>query len=111
MPEMTYETLLRQLARRGMFHIKPGLERVSQTLSVLENPQERIRSIHIAGTNGKGSVAASLESVMRHAGFHTGLYTSPHLCELRERIQIDRQALTRQDFVDSAQGVLEAERC
>ena len=69
---------------------KPGLDRMRALLGALGDPHEAFRSVHVAGTNGKGSVAAILESVLRHHGLRTGLYTSPHLVDFRERIQLDK---------------------
>jgi dihydrofolate synthase / folylpolyglutamate synthase len=68
---------------------KLGLERITRVLEALDNPQDRVRFIHVAGTNGKGSTCAMIESALRVAGRHTGLFTSPHLAEPTERIRID----------------------
>lgn len=67
----------------------------------LENPQNRFRSIHIAGTNGKGSTAAMVESVLRHAGYRTGLYTSPHLERINERIRLDGAEISGTAFAEA----------
>jgi len=107
---MTYNALTCRLARRGLFRIHPGLERIQSVLAWLGNPHDAVKSIHVAGTNGKGSVAAGLESVLRHAGFRTGLYTSPHLWDLRERIQINRCPLGINAFGKTAQVIFAAER-
>jgi len=64
----------------------------------MDNPQSKFRSIHIAGTNGKGSTAAMTESVLRHAGYRTGLYTSPHLESINERIRVDGIPISDEDF-------------
>jgi dihydrofolate synthase / folylpolyglutamate synthase len=64
----------------------------------MENPQNKFRSIHIAGTNGKGSTAAMMESILRRAGYHTGLYTSPHLESINERIRIDGIPISDEEF-------------
>jgi dihydrofolate synthase/folylpolyglutamate synthase len=69
--------------------IKLGLENTIRLLEAVGNPQERLRFIHVAGTNGKGSVCAMLDSCLRAAGYKTGLYTSPHLVDFRERIRVD----------------------
>jgi dihydrofolate synthase/folylpolyglutamate synthase len=70
-----------------------NLGRVEKLLSLLGNPHRHFKSVHIAGTKGKGSVAAMCESVLRAAGYRTGLYTSPHLHTFRERIQVDGQMI------------------
>jgi dihydrofolate synthase / folylpolyglutamate synthase len=79
------------LKRRG---VTLGLERMRQFAAALGNPQEAVPVIHVAGTNGKGSVAAMLEAILRAAGWRVGLYTSPHLVRLGERVQVNRQALS-----------------
>lgn len=71
------------------FGIKLGLSTIQQILSELNNPQDKFAAIHIAGTNGKGSVAAMLANILKLAGFKVGLYTSPHLIRFNERIVID----------------------
>jgi dihydrofolate synthase/folylpolyglutamate synthase len=77
--------------------IKLGLQNTSRLLQYFDNPQLGIRTIHIAGTNGKGSTSAITESILRAAGLKTGLYTSPHLLDFRERIQINRNLIEKQD--------------
>jgi dihydrofolate synthase/folylpolyglutamate synthase len=75
------------------------LSRVKQVLARLENPQQRFPSIHIAGTKGKGSVAAMCASVLQAAGFRTGLYTSPHLHTFRERIRVNGELIAPEPLV------------
>jgi len=79
--------------------VKFGIDRMRRMVEVLDHPQRRYPVIHIAGTNGKGSVAAMLEAVFRTAGWRTGLYTSPHLVKLGERVQVDRRLLTEAEIV------------
>lgn len=69
--------------------IRPGLERIRKVLSRLGHPEDSFAAVIVAGTNGKGSVAAMVESTLRAAGHRTGLYTSPHLMDLRERVRLD----------------------
>jgi len=80
---------LQDLAARRRFGIKPGLDTIRALCSALGNPQRRLRSIHIAGTNGKGAVAAILDSCLRTGGFRVGRYTSPHLVRINERFMLD----------------------
>tara|TARA_B100000686_G_scaffold327452_1_gene386383 strand:+ start:220 stop:1542 length:1323 start_codon:yes stop_codon:yes gene_type:complete len=80
--------------------IKLGLENTSKLLEYFKNPHLGIRTIHISGTNGKGSTAAIIESILRAAGLNTGLYTSPHLLDFRERIQINRSLIDKQDAIE-----------
>ena len=72
---------------------KLGLERIVQVLDALDRPQDRLRFVHVAGTNGKGSTCAMMESALRAAGRRTGLFTSPHLAEPTERIRIDGEPI------------------
>ncbi len=87
--------------RRHQFHgIKPGLERISVLLEALGRPQERFPSLHIAGTNGKGSTAAILQAILSAHGLRTGLYTSPHLVSVTERFRIDGREIAPERLAD-----------
>src|SRR5271157_5712213 len=79
---------------------KLGLERIQAVLEALGRPQDRLRFVHVAGTNGKGSTCAMLESALRRPGFRTGLFTSPHLAEPTERIRIDGRPLAADRFAE-----------
>ena len=79
--------------------MKLGLENVSSFLDQLGRPQSRFLTVHLAGTNGKGSCAAMLAAVMQQAGYKTGLYTSPHLISLRERIRVNGKPIPRRSVV------------
>jgi len=83
----------KELFSRTAFGIKPGLKKISALLAVLDNPHQNLAVIHVAGTNGKGSVCAMLESVLRASGFKTGLYTSPHLISFVERFRINGKTI------------------
>lgn len=83
--------------------VKFGIDRMRRLSDALGHPERTYPVIHVAGTNGKGSVAAMLESIWRAAGWHTGLYTSPHLVKLGERVQVDRQLLSEAEIVAYAQ--------
>jgi dihydrofolate synthase / folylpolyglutamate synthase len=90
---------------------KWGLERMETLLAGLGNPERGRRFVHVAGTNGKGSTCAMIANILRHAGFRTGLYTSPHLVEPTERIRIDGIPVTVDEFVRAFEFVHEcAER-
>jgi dihydrofolate synthase/folylpolyglutamate synthase len=84
---------------------KLGLERMQTLLAQLGNPERGQRFVHVAGTNGKGSSCAMIANALRHAGYRTGLYTSPHLIEPTERIQINGCPLTPQEFVQAFETV------
>jgi dihydrofolate synthase/folylpolyglutamate synthase len=74
------------------------LDRMRTLLGLLANPQEKLRIVHIAGSKGKGSTSAMLESTLRQAGYRTGLFTSPHLCQVEERIQVDAEPISPHDL-------------
>ncbi len=82
------------------FGIKPGLERITRLLAALGTPQSKYKTIHVAGTNGKGSVCAMLSKILSTAGLKVGLFTSPHLIDYRERIKIDDVMIKPSDFDD-----------
>ena len=82
-----------QLFKRTTKGIKPGLDVITALLEALDNPHRRLAVIHVAGTNGKGSVCAMLESVLRASGFKTGIYTSPHLIDFSERFRINGEQI------------------
>lgn len=77
---------------------RPGLERIIELLRLLGNPQDKLRCVHVAGTNGKGSTCAYIESIMRVAGYRTGLFTSPHINELNDYIKINNELILDEDF-------------
>lgn len=99
----SFESYLAGLERQG---IKPGLARIARLLELCGNPQDSVSYIHVAGTNGKGSVCALVESVLRAAGYRTGLYTSPHLVSYRERIRVCGRKLEEGEVVALAAGVI-----
>jgi dihydrofolate synthase/folylpolyglutamate synthase len=84
---------------------KLGLERIAQVLDALDRPQDRLRFVHVAGTNGKGSTCAMIEAALRGAGRRTGLFTSPHLAEPTERIQIDGRPISAERFAHAFERV------
>jgi len=79
--------------------IKLGLAGIQALADVLGNPQQSLRFVHVAGTNGKGSVCAMLESICRAAGLKTGLFTSPHLVRYNERIQVNRRSIPNEEVI------------
>lgn len=79
--------------------VKYGIDRMRSFAAELKHPERRVPIIHLAGTNGKGSTAAMVESILRTAGHRVGLYTSPHLVRLGERVQVDREILSESEIV------------
>ncbi len=105
----TYLQAEKFILSREFFGMKLGLENITQYLATLGNPQKAYPTVHLAGTNGKGSTAAMLASVLRSAGYRTGLFTSPHLVDFRERIRVDGRMITKQavaGFVDRQRSPL-----
>ena len=97
-PITTYEEACSYLDDLQMHKIKLGLEAMRSTLAALGSPEQKCPAVHVAGTNGKGSVCSMLRSVMTTAGYKTGLYTSPHLSSVRERFRIDDHYISKADF-------------
>lgn len=95
---MIYEDAVKLLTSQGKFRIELGLERISKVLQLLDNPQDKLKCIHVAGTNGKGSVCAICDAILRESGMKTGLYTSPHIFEYTERIKISGVDISKEDF-------------
>lgn len=87
------------------FGIKPGLERVSLLCDKLGSPHKKLKFIHVAGTNGKGSTCTAIASVLTAAGFRTGLYTSPFVSDFRERIRLDMEMISPQDLIEITEKV------
>jgi dihydrofolate synthase / folylpolyglutamate synthase len=96
---MTYPEAIQFLYGLRLFGAKLGLENTFKLAVLAGHPEKKLRFIHVAGTNGKGSTCAILESIYRQAGLRTGLFTSPHLVSFRERIQIGRELISERDVV------------
>ena len=90
----TYSDTLQYLFSLHRFGVKPGLEAITDILYRLENPHRRYATLHIAGTNGKGSTAAMLAAMLQEGGYRVGLYTSPHLIDFRERIRVQGEDIS-----------------
>ncbi|MEL7493874.1 MAG: bifunctional folylpolyglutamate synthase/dihydrofolate synthase, partial [Cyanobacteria bacterium J06554_11] len=93
--QQAVESCLKRYARFG---VDLGLDRIQAVLTALGNPHHRVPIVHVAGTNGKGSVCAYLSAVLTAAGYRTGRYTSPHLVSWTERICIDGEPISWQDL-------------
>lgn len=103
---MNYNTAIKELTSQGMFHIDLGLDRIKAVLEKLGNPQQSLKCIHVAGTNGKGSTCAMLDSILREAGYKTGLYTSPHIYDYTERIKINGNDISQETFANLFEKVM-----
>ncbi len=105
---MTYhEAVARILALRGgeIAGMRPGLERIETLLAAIGNPERAFRIVQVGGTNGKGSISAMLASILEAAGRRVGLYTSPHLCDFRERIRVNGRLIGEADVVDGVEAI------
>ncbi len=98
--ENSYKNAIDLLTSQGKFYINLGLDRISAILDLLGNPQDNLKCIHVAGTNGKGSVCAIIASILNCAGIKTGLYTSPHIFDYTERIKINGVDISKDDFAN-----------
>lgn len=96
---MTYEEAEAYIHSFTRFGSQLSLNRMRSLMELLGNPQERLRFVHIAGTNGKGSTAQMTAEVLQQAGYRTGMYTSPFVVEFRERFQINGEMISKEEFV------------
>jgi len=92
-PDVLDQEIQQRLAKYGRFGVHLGLERIQRLLADLGNPHHQVPVIHVAGTNGKGSVCAYLSSVLTQAGYRVGRYTSPHLVSWCERLCLNDQPI------------------
>src|SRR5271154_3876388 len=90
---MNYNEAIQFLYELRLFGLKFGLETTLHLAALAGRPQDKLRFIHVAGTNGKGSTCAMLDSIYRASGLRVGLFTSPHLVSFAERIQVNRQLI------------------
>ena len=95
---MTYEEAINKITSLLRFGMKPGLERVEKLLELLDNPQDKLKFVHVAGTNGKGSTCALISSVVRKSLYKTGLFTSPYVTDFCERMQINGEMISHEDL-------------
>lgn len=102
------DAVLQRLYARRSFGIRPGLEMTAAVMERLDRPQDSYRVVHIAGTNGKGSTAAMLDSTLRAAGLRTGLYTSPHLVRFNERFRVNGVPISDTELANVLADIEEA---
>ncbi len=104
---MDYNQTIDFIDNKMNYGCKPGLETILSLLELLGNPQKWLKVVHVAGTNGKGSTTAMVSNILTCAGYKTGMYTSPHLYSIRERMIINGEEITESDFVKYAEVVIE----
>nr|WP_319393730.1 folylpolyglutamate synthase/dihydrofolate synthase family protein [uncultured Desulfobacter sp.] len=100
-----YNRCLEKIYKLGRFGIKLELDTISNILSELNTPQNAYNTVHVAGTNGKGSTAACIASILNAAGFKTGIYTSPHLVRFNERICVDGRQISDEEVISAYEAV------
>ena len=105
MTHQNYQKCLEEMFGLHRFGIKLGLDVIRHILKNLQNPQKTFSCIHIAGTNGKGSIASGLASILSASGYKVGLYTSPHLIRFNERITVNGLEVTDEEIVAAYQAV------
>ncbi|MBM7642935.1 bifunctional folylpolyglutamate synthase/dihydrofolate synthase [Streptococcus loxodontisalivarius] len=100
---MTYQEVLEWIHSKLAFGIKPGLERMAWMLAELGDPQEKIKAVHVVGTNGKGSTVNNLQKVLTASGYEVGTFTSPYIMDFKERFSLDGQMISEEDLVAIAE--------
>lgn len=100
---MTYENALKKIHSLLSFGARPGLDRILTLLDRMGNPQDKLKYIHVAGTNGKGSTCAMLSSVLVASGYKTGLFISPYITDFRERIQINNKMISKETLANAVE--------
>ena len=105
---MNYEQAMEYIHAVQWAGHKPGLTRTRTLLAALGDPHKQLRFVHVAGTNGKGSTAAMLASVLRRAGYRTGLYTSPHLLRFHERMRVNGEEIDDNSLISLTNTVRNA---
>jgi dihydrofolate synthase/folylpolyglutamate synthase len=101
MESVTYEGIVKYMNSMEFSGMKLGIERIKKALSLFGNPEKRLKIINIVGTNGKGSVAAMLSKILEKAGHKVGMFTSPHLVDVRERIQVNNKLISKDEFKEA----------
>ena len=97
---MNFEESLQYIHSINWSFCHLGLERITELCHKLGDPQDQLKFVHVAGTNGKGSVCAMLSQTLRTAGYRTGLYTSPYIKDFNERMQIDGECISREELAE-----------
>ncbi|WP_457553528.1 bifunctional folylpolyglutamate synthase/dihydrofolate synthase [Desulfobacula sp.] len=105
MKKTAYQKCLDKIYKLGRFGIKLELDTILNILNILNSPQKNYYLVHVAGTNGKGSTATYIASILQTAGFKTGLYTSPHLVRFNERISINGEQISNNHVIEAYEAV------
>ena len=102
---MTPTEAIEYIHSRLTFGIHPGMERIEALCAAVGNPQDELRFIHVAGTNGKGSTSTMISCMLSAAGYRTGLFTSPYVIDFRERMQIDGEMIPPEELASTVERV------
>lgn len=102
---MTYEEAVKVIDSLLVFGSKPGLERVSELIERIGSPDKKLKFVHIAGTNGKGSTCALIANTLTKAGYKTGMFISPYVIEFRERFQINGQMIPKDELISLVERI------
>lgn len=103
---MDYKNAIEKINSLNKYGMKLGLERMEKLLKLLFNPQDKIRFIHVAGTNGKGSICNMVASILKDSGYKTGLFISPYVIDFRERIQINNKMISEQEVINLVEKIM-----
>lgn len=95
---MNYKEAISKINSLMLFGSRPGLDRILELLKIMGNPQDKLKYVHIAGTNGKGSTSKMISAVLTNAGYKTGLFISPYIIDFRERMQINGEMISEQEL-------------
>ena len=102
---MTYQEACDRLTATSGLGSKPGLETIKHLCSLIGDPQDQLSIVHVAGTNGKGSTCTMIAAILQAAGYHTGLYLSPHIAGYRDSVYVNRHMISKDDFADVVSSV------
>ena len=97
---MTYEAAIQLIKQKQSLGVQPGLSRMLAAMEKTGSVQNKLQVIHVAGTNGKGTVCATVADGLRRAGYRVGVFSSPWVTDFREQITVDGRMISKQDFAD-----------
>ena len=103
---MNYNEALEFIHSRMKFGSQPGMERISALCEAFGNPQDKLKFVHVAGTNGKGSTCTMIAKILEASGYRVGLFTSPFITDFRERIQINSQMIPKESFAAIVERII-----
>ncbi len=102
---MTYQEAIAKIDSRLLFGVKPGLKNITELMHRLGDPQDQLKFVHVAGTNGKGTTCTLTANVLRQAGYRVGLYISPYVLDFRERFQIDGEMIPEEELAEEVERI------